>query len=321
MKVLTGQETHPRMTVRQFLDAFPQLAMEVLAGKGGLSKFISSPRIQKPGLALAGVPEFVHSERIQILGSTEISYLSRQDPKARRKALKHIFEKEVSCFLLTKNLTPLPELLELGEETQTPILLTREASSITIVTVTDGLAAALAPCLTVHGVLVDVYGVGLLLIGQGSIGKSETALDLVIRGHRLVSDDLVEIHRRGDVLTGEAPELLKHHMELRGLGIINVKELFGVVATRDRKDVELVVELEHWREDGVYDRLGLDEQTIRILGAPVPYLLMPVAPGRVIAILLEVAVRNLLLKRKGIHTARTFAERLQQAMGGRPGDE
>jgi HPr kinase/phosphorylase len=314
MKVITGQETHPKLTVQQFLEAFPNLRMEVLAGREGLSKLISSPRIQKPGLALAGVPEFVHAERIQILGSTEISFLERQTPDFRRTALRHIYDQEVSCFLITKNLTPPPEVLELAEETVTPVLRTPEASSVTIQAVTDGLVEALAPCLTVHGVLVDVFGVGLLIVGEGSIGKSESALDLVLRGHRLVSDDLVEIRRRSETLTGSAPLLLKHHMELRGLGIIDIKELFGVVATRDRKDVELVVELEHWRNDRQYDRLGLEEQHVRILGVAVPYILMPVAPGRVISILLEVAVRNLLLKRKGIYTARTFAERHQAAM-------
>lgn len=317
MKVISGQETHPKLTVQQFLEAFPSLRMEVLAGKEGLSKFISSPRIQKPGLALAGVPEFVHAERIQILGSTEVSFLERQTPEFRRTALRHIYDQEVSCFLLTKNLTPPPEVLELAEETVTPVLRTPEASSVAIQTVTEGLMEALAPCLTVHGVLVDVFGVGLLLVGEGSIGKSESALDLVLRGHRLVSDDLVEIRRRSETLTGSAPPLLKHHMELRGLGIIDIKELFGVVATRDRKDVELVVELEHWRNDRQYDRLGLEERFVRILGVPVPYILMPVAPGRVISILLEVAVRNLLLKRKGVYTARTFAERHQAAMKNR----
>jgi HPr kinase/phosphorylase len=314
MKVITGQETHPKLTIQQFLEAFPNLRMEVLAGREGLSKLISSPRIQKPGLALAGVPEFVHAERIQILGSTEISFLERQTPDFRRTALRHIYDQEVSCLLITKNLVPPPEVLELAEETVTPVLRTPEASSVTIQAVTDGLVEALAPCLTVHGVLVDVFGVGLLIVGEGSIGKSESALDLVLRGHRLVSDDLVEIRRRSETLTGSAPELLKHHMELRGLGIIDIKELFGVVATRDRKDVELVVELEHWRNDRQYDRLGLEERHVRILGVAVPYILMPVAPGRVISILLEVAVRNLLLKRKGIHTARTFAERHQAAM-------
>ncbi len=320
MKTLSGQEIHPRLSVQQFLEAFPQLDMKVLAGRSGLANTISSPRIQKPGLALAGVHEYIHSERIQILGNTEISYIKKQEPASRSSILRPIFEKGVSCFLITKGLAPPRELLDLAENTNTPILQTLEASSLVINQITDGLMSALAPLLSVHGVLVDVYGVGLLIIGEGSIGKSESALDLVVRGHRLVSDDLVEIRRHGNALRGSAPELLQYHMELRGLGIINIKDLFGVVATREHKDVELVVELELWRQDGVYDRLGLDEQTISILGMPVPYLLMPVASGRNIAILLEVAARNLLLKRKGIHTAKTFAQRLQEALESKSDD-
>ncbi|MGC8723702.1 MAG: HPr(Ser) kinase/phosphatase [Acidobacteriota bacterium] len=314
MKTLAGQEIHPRMSVHQFVDLFSSLSISVTAGRGGLDREIESPRIQKPGLALAGVHEYIHPERIQILGETEISYLNRWSGEDRLKILQPIFERGICCFLLTKGLPPPEELVRLAEETDTPLLTSTEKSSLVINQVTDVLMSALAPVLSVHGVLVDVYGVGLLIIGRGSIGKSESALDLIVRGHRLVSDDVVEIRRQADHLTGTAPELLRYHMELRGLGIINIKELFGVVATRSQVEVELVVELEHWQESGNYDRLGLDELTISILGLPVPYLLMPVAPGRNITILLEVAVRNLLLKRKGIHSAKDFTRRLQQML-------
>ena len=314
MKTLAGQEIHPRMSVHQFVDLFASLSIQVTAGRGGLDREIESPRIQKPGLALAGVHEYIHPERIQILGETEISYLNRWSGEDRLKILQPIFERGICCFLLTKGLPPPEELVTLAEGTDTPLLTSTEKSSLVINQVTDVLMSALAPVLSVHGVLVDVYGVGLLIIGRGSIGKSESALDLIVRGHRLVSDDVVEIRRQADHLTGTAPELLRYHMELRGLGIINIKELFGVVATRSQVEVELVVELEHWQENGNYDRLGLDELTISILGLPVPYLLMPVAPGRNITILLEVAVRNLLLKRKGIHSAKDFTRRLQQML-------
>jgi HPr kinase/phosphorylase len=314
MKTLAGQEVHPRMSVRQFVETFASLDLEVLAGSAGMEREIEAPRIQKLGLALAGVHEHVHSGRVQILGSTEVSYLARQTPGEMRSNLVPILAKGLACIVLTKGLTPPVPLVEVAEETGTPLLRTKKTSSLVINEITDVLLSALAPTLTVHGVLVDVYGVGLLLIGQGSIGKSETALDLIVRGHRLVSDDVVEIRRRGDGLTGTPPKLLQYHMELRGLGIINIKDLFGVVATRARMDIDLVVELEHWKEDGVYDRLGLDEQTMSILDVSVPYLLFPVAIGRNITILLEVAVRNLLLKRKGIYTARTFAQRLQEVL-------
>ncbi len=314
MKTLAGQEIHPRMTVRRFVETFSTLDLALLAGDKGLDREIESPRIQKLGLALAGVHEHIHSGRVQILGNTEISYLARQNHEDRLKNLAPIFAKGLVCVLLTKGLTPIPELVDLAQETGTPLLRSSKTSSLVINEITDVLLSTLAPTLAVHGVLVDVYGVGLLLIGKGSIGKSETALDLIVRGHRLVSDDVVEIRRRGDGLTGTPPELLRYHMELRGLGIINIKDLFGVVATRARMDIDLVVEMEHWQEEGVYDRLGLDEQTISILGISVPYLLMPLAIGRNVTILLEVAVRNLLLKRKGIFTARTFAQRLQEVL-------
>ncbi len=314
MKTLAGQEIHPRMSVRRFVETFSTLDLTLLAGDKGLDREIESPRIQKLGLALAGVHEHIHSGRVQILGNTEISYLARQNHEDRLKNLAPIFAKGLVCVLLTKGLTPIPELVDLAQETGTPLLRSSKTSSLVINEITDVLLSTLAPTLAVHGVLVDVYGVGLLLIGKGSIGKSETALDLIVRGHRLVSDDVVEIRRRGDGLTGTPPELLRYHMELRGLGIINIKDLFGVVATRARMDIDLVVEMEHWQEEGVYDRLGLDEQTISILGISVPYLLMPLAIGRNVTILLEVAVRNLLLKRKGIFTARTFAQRLQEVL-------
>ncbi len=315
MRVLRGSETHPVIRAEQLLDMFPELDLKVLAGRKGMGRKISSPRIQKPGLALAGVHEMIRSERIQIFGNTEISYLNnRSDPATRIKMLRPFAEHEASCFLVTKGLAPPGELLSLGDETGTPVLQTFEASSRVISLVTEGLTAALAPSLRVHGVFVDVYGIGLLIIGEGSIGKSESALGLVVRGHSLVSDDVVEIRRVGSVLSGAAPELLRYHMEFRGLGIVNVRELYGIVATRDKKDVDLVVELTAWRADGGYDRLGLDEQTMSVLGLPLPHILMPVAPGRNIAILLEVAARNLLLKRKGVHSARDFARRVRESM-------
>ena len=314
-KVLPGKEVHPRIPVSKLISAFPGLEIKVLAGSDGLGREIGSPRIQKPGLALVGAFEYVHPERVQVLGNTELAYLKERSPRQRLKIAREIFERDICCLLLTKNMDPPREFLRAAEETQTPLLRTPRMTSFIFKQLGDGLADLIAPFATTHGVLVDVYGVGLLIIGRGSIGKSECALDLVVRGHRLVSDDLVEIRRRGDVLTGSAPELLRHHMELRGVGIINIKDLFGVVATRVEKDVDLVVELESWDEERPYDRLGLSDQTISVLGLPVPYLLLPVAPGRNITILLEVAVRNLMLKRKGVHSAKDFAKKLNSLLG------
>ncbi len=299
------------MSAGQFLDRFAGLELELLAGRDGLDREIASPRIQKPGLALAGDPEYIHPDRIQILGATEINYLSRHGGEAQRKALEAVLCKGVCLFLITKGLSPTAELLQVADATRTPLIRSPKTSSFVINVITDTLLDVMAPRITVHGSFLDVFGVGLLLVGESSVGKSESALDLVVRGHRLVSDDLVEIRRRGDGLVGRAPEMLQYHMELRGVGIVNINDLFGVVATQLQKEVDLVVELELWREGRSYDRLGVEEQQISILGAHRPYLVLPVAPARNITILLEVAVRNLLLKREGVHSARAFAERHQ----------
>jgi len=309
VKTLPGQQLKPRISVRQFLELFRNLDLEVLAGSAGLDREIASPRIQKPGLGLAGDTEYIHPDRIQILGATEINWLSRHRGEAQRRTLEPLLEKGPSLFLVTKGLEPTDELREVADATATPLLRTAKTSSLVINTITDRLMDVMAPRLTTHGSFMDVYGVGLLLVGDSSVGKSESALDLVVRGHRLVSDDLVEIRRRGEVLMGRAPELLQYHMELRGVGIVNIKDLFGVVATQVQKEVDLVVELELWREGRHYDRLGVDEQEISILGVTRPFLLLPVAPARNIPVILEVAVRNLLLKREGVHSARDFAER------------
>jgi HPr kinase/phosphorylase len=179
------------------------------------------------------------------------------------------------------------------------------------------LESRLAPRQLLHGVLLDIYGLGVLLLGQSGVGKSEAALDLIVRGHRLVSDDVVEIFRRGNILSGTGPALTRFHMELRGLGIINIKDLFGVAAVRERKDIELVVKLEHWKEGKTYERLGLDEMRYELLGLALPYIEMPVTPGKNLSVLLEVAARNQLLKRRGYHPAKELAQRLNESIRGR----
>ncbi|MCI4397656.1 MAG: HPr(Ser) kinase/phosphatase [Acidobacteria bacterium] len=315
MRVLRGQEFHPKLSAQQFMDSFKDLELELLAGSAGLGREIGNPRIQKPGLGLAGDPEYIHPDRIQILGATEINYLSRHGGPDQRQALETVLKRGVCLFLVTKGLTPTPALVEVANATNTPLIRSPKTSSYVISVVTDRLLDMMAPRLTTHGSFLDVYGVGLLLVGESSVGKSESALDLVVRGHRLVSDDIVEIRRRGEILVGRAPEMLQYHMELRGVGIVNIKDLFGVVATQAQKEVDLVVELEAWREGRSYDRLGVDDPQTSILGVACPYLLLPVAPARNITILLEVAVRNLLLKRKGINSARAFARLHMERMG------
>ncbi len=320
MRVLNGQEFRPRLSVRQFMDSFKELELELIAGHAGLDREIGNPRIQKPGLGLAGDPEYIHPDRIQILGATEINYLARHAGPDQSQTLETVLKRGVCLFLVTKGLTPTPVLVDVANATGTPLMRSPKTSSYVIGVITDSLLDIMAPRLTTHGSFLDVYGVGLLLVGESSVGKSESALDLVVRGHRLVSDDIVEIRRRGEILVGQAPEMLQYHMELRGVGIVNIKDLFGVVATQAQKEVDLVVELEAWREGGAYDRLGVDEPQISILGVSCPFLLLPVAPARNITILLEVAVRNLLLKRKGINSAQTFAKLHMERMAS-PKDE
>jgi HPr kinase/phosphorylase len=226
----------------------------------------------------------------------------------------------VSCFVLTAGLVPPPELVEETEQHRVPLLRTDLASSVIIDGLTRYLEDRLAPRAIVHGVLMDIYGLGVLLLGDSGVGKSESALDLVVRGHRLVSDDVVEIRRRGEVLIGTGPELTRYHMELRGVGIINVKDLFGVASVRMTKFVEYVIRLDPWRAGKRYDRLGLDEKSYEILGVPLPYCEMPVGPGRNLSVLIEVAARNHLLKLKGYHPARELARRLGERLQTGPGE-
>lgn len=286
------------------------LQLRLIAGKRGLKREITVPRIQKPGLALLGDIEYLRSGRIQILGASEIHYLEKLSTSERSRALHKICSYGLACFIVTKELEPPSELVEQANRFDITLLQTPLVSSVCIDKVTDFLDNRLAPRTNLHGDLMDVYGVGVLIIGESGIGKSECALDLIVRGHRLVADDMIEIKRRiGNILMGSGPELIRHQMELRGLGLISIKDLFGVASIRHEKIVDLVVSLEQWDEAQKYDRLGIDEMQYEILGINVPLIRMPVAPGRNISILIEVAARNHLLKLKGYHAARDFVDR------------
>ncbi len=308
--------TIPAMAVRELLtdDAAQGLEVTLLAGSDGLDNVVNRPRVQKPGLALAGFVEHVHPGRIQILGRSEIDYLLDRAPAERSRILSQFCRQGASCFLLTTGLEPPPELLEESERNRVPLLGTRLPSAVVIDRLTRFLEDRLAPRAVLHGVLLDMYGLGVLLLGDSGVGKSESALDLIVRGHRLVSDDVVEIRRRGEVLVGTGPELTRYHMELRGVGIINVKDLFGVASVRLSKFVELVIKLDAWKPGKRYDRLGLDDRGYEILGIALPYVEMPVGPGRNLSVLIEVAARNHLLKLKGYHPARQLARRLGERL-------
>jgi HPr kinase/phosphorylase len=257
----------------------------------------------------------VHPERVQILGATELAYLASLPQAEATHGIETFMALEPACVIVTKGLDVPQALLEAAARRGVPLLRTRVMSSAVIESVQEYIARKLAPTTSLHGVLLDVLGVGVLLVGRSGVGKSEAALELIMRGQRLVADDLVEVRRTvGDVLVGSASELIKHHMEVRGLGIINIKDMFGVAAVRDEKKVELVVELHQWDEGAEHDRIGLDELSYKILEVDVPFLRIPVSPGRNVSALIEVAARNRLLQVRGHHSAREFQERLDRAL-------
>ena len=291
------------------------LTIELLAGSAGSDRLITSPHVQKTGLALAGFHEYLKPGRVLIFGESEIRYLESLDPVARTGALRLVASHDFPCILITGGLTPPRELVAQGEQARLPILKTALPTPTAIAKLGSILEDTLAERTVIHAVLLDVLGLGVLIAGESGIGKSECALDLIVRGHRLVADDTVEVRRRAEtILIGTCPELTRHHMELRGLGVINIKELFGIASTRSSKRVELVVQLERWLPAREYERLGLDDEFYEILGLRVPLIRMPVAPGRNIAILVEVAARNQLLRARGHHAARLLAERLEDSL-------
>jgi HPr kinase/phosphorylase len=262
-------------------------------------------------LALAGYHEYLQPGRVLIYGESEVRYLERLDSATRHEALTRSFATAVPCVLVTGGLEVSPDLVAEADRAGVPLLATSIGTATAIGKLTALLEDRLAVREVIHGVLLDILGLGVLIVGESGIGKSECALDLVVRGHRLVADDTVEIRpRAASIVIGSCPELTRHHMEVRGLGLINLRDLFGVASTRTSKRVELVVQLERWDPHREYDRLGLDEAFFELLGLRVPLIRMPVAPGRNLAILVEVAARNQLLRTRGINAARELAAKL-----------
>lgn len=299
-------------------DTEHNLAVEFVAGKGGLGKKILIPYIQKPGLALTGETSVLHTGRIQIMGKQELSHLLSLAPQKRQQIIEAITNVDVTCFVLTCGNEPPDPLKEACDAKNIPLFKTRLLTSTFINRVSRFLEDNLTASTTTHGVLMDVFGVGVLIIGKSGIGKSECALDLVLRGHRLVADDIVNIKKKApSTLYGMGSEIIKHHLEIRGLGIINMKDLFGISAVRDRKMIELVVDLHEWDQKAEYDRLGIEEKRYTILDVSLPFIQIPVRPGRNITTIIEVAARNLLLKLGGHHSAREFQERLDKIIVGK----
>jgi HPr kinase/phosphorylase len=308
----------PAVTVRGLLDTRPEsagLALDLLAGGSGLGRRITSPYIQKTGLALAGFHEYLQAGRILLYGASEVRFLEGLAPDLRREALARSFAAEVPCLLITGGTDVPPEVVIEGELAGVPVLRTPVGTATAIGKLTAILEDLLAVREVIHGVLLDILGLGVLIVGESGIGKSECALDLVVRGHRLVADDTVEIRRRAaSIVIGVCPELTRHHMEVRGLGLINIRDLFGIASTRTSKRVELVIQLDRWDTTRDYDRLGVDDAFYDLLSVRVPLIKMPVGPGRNVAILVEVAARNQLLRMQGINAARNLAARLDASL-------
>ena len=312
-----------RASVQELLAAQSyRLELQTLAGGAHLERVITDLQVHKLGLVLAGIKPQIAPGQIQLLGGTEIAYLKTLSTEQCQDILQRLAQYEMPCLIVTRGLTPPPGLAACLAERQIPLLGTTLATSEFIQRLNRFLDDHLSPRISLHGVLMDVLGIGILILGQAGIGKSETALDLVLRGHRLVADDIVDIHRHGETtLIGAGSEVIKYHMEIRGLGIINIKDLFGIAAIRDRKRIELVIELVLWDDAREYDRLGLDEETYTLLGVEVPHLTVPVRPGKVLATIVEVAARNQLLKLKGHFSAREFQRRLMEELEAGAGPE
>jgi len=284
------------------------LNLRCIGGRKGLGRSIDIPDLNRPMGAIMGFFEEFASQRIQLFGRGEVAFLRQLENQQRTDTIRDMFNYSMPCCIFTHNLSPHKEFFEIAENAQCPILQTDLGSAAFSARIMQILSRVFSPRQIVHGVLVEVHGMGILLQGDSGVGKSETALELIHRGHRLVADDVVEINCvYGNTLIGAgANKIIGHHMEIRGPGIINITHLFGVGAIRDRKEVQLVVELEEWDSDKDYDRLGAEDITVELLGVNIPKLIIPVKPGRNVPIIIETAAMNERLKSMGYHAAKEF---------------
>jgi HPr kinase/phosphorylase len=306
----------PELIVEKlFKDRKDFFDLTLLNSEAGLHKKITNAEVHRPGMALAGFVERFSNRRTQVLGETEMTYLQKLDRDAMLAAAERIFGSDVPLMIISKGLTPPLDFLEIADRHKTAVF----SSRLTTAELSNRLAMYLdvtfAPSITVHGTLVDVYGVGLLYTGRSGIGKSEIALDLVERGHRLVADDVVKIIRKSaDLIVGTGAELLGHHMEIRGIGIIDVEKLFGIRAIRLQKRIEVEVHLSHWSDDLEYERLGIEDTTTTILGVSIPQVNVPISPGKNITVISEVIAMNHMLKVYGENSAEEFSKRLSERL-------
>lgn len=288
-----------------------QFNLELISGEEGVNRPITMSDLSRPGIEIAGYFTYYPRERVQLLGKTELSFFEQLPEEDKKQRMDSLCTDVTPAIILSRDM-PIPqELIDASEKNGVPVLRSPLKTTRLSSRLTNFLESRLAPTTAIHGVLVDIYGVGVLITGKSGVGKSETALELVKRGHRLVADDCVEIRQEDqDTLVGNAPELIEHLLEIRGLGIINVMTLFGAGAVRSNKRITIVMNLELWEQGKQYDRLGLEEETMKIIDTEITKLTIPVRPGRNLAVIIEVAAMNFRLKRMGLNAAEQFTNKL-----------
>ncbi|HBB19804.1 MAG TPA: HPr kinase/phosphorylase [Ruminococcus sp.] len=298
-----------KVSLQKVIDEFK---LEVIyIHKDAESILIDENDVNRPGLQLMGFYEYFNPERIQIIGKMEFAYLSTIDEKTRRERLELLFAQRLPALIITRELPYFAEMLELAKENEVPLLRSKESTSNFMSGLIAFLNLNLAPRVTRHGVLIEIYGEGVFITGESGVGKSETAIELVKRGHRLVADDAVEIRKVSNIsLVGSSPDNIRHFLELRGIGIINARRLFGIGAVKMTEKLDLVVELEQWNSEKIYDRMGVDTEYVTLLGVKIPSLTIPVKPGRNLAVILEVAAMNNRQKKMGYNAAQELLNRL-----------
>lgn len=297
-------------------DVMEKFNLELISGHDGIGRYITTSDISRPGLEMAGYFTHYPANRVQLLGMTELSFFEMLPSLEKYERMERLCSQETPAIIISRGLSVPEELIEASNKSDVPVLTTKLTTTRFSSRLTNFLESKLAPTTAVHGVLVDIYGIGVLIIGKSGVGKSETALELVKKGHRLVADDSVEIRQEAEnLLIGSPPPLLEHLLEIRGIGIINIMTLFGASAVRPYKRVTLVVELELWDPTKTYDRLGLDEEKMRIIDAELTKLTIPVQPGRNVSVIIEVAAMNYRLKKMGVNAAEEFARRLDEVIG------
>ncbi|MEJ9228576.1 HPr(Ser) kinase/phosphatase [Peribacillus butanolivorans] len=308
-----------KVRTKDIVDAF---GLELISGEEGINRPIVTSDLSRPGLEIAGFFDYYPADRVQLLGMTEMSFFNRLHEPDRIQRMEELCRDFTPGIIITRGQEVPIELIEASERESVPVMRSNMKTTRLYSRLTNFLESRLAPTTAVHGVLVDIYGLGVLITGKSGVGKSETALELVKRGHRLVADDCVEIRQEDqDTLVGNAPDLIEHLLEIRGLGIINVMTLFGAGAVRSNKKISIVINLELWEKNKQYDRVGLDEEKMKIIDTEVTKITVPVRPGRNLAVIIEVAAMNYRLKRMGVNAAEQFSDRLNHAIAEPDHDE